>query len=179
MKNDNRYYEDLSGKRFGKRTVCWPVGRLSTSARSTRIVWLCLCYCGLLQIISSGSLRSGRARSCKKCRKTVSMWKRYVPENQMLAAAKCRAKKLNLPFNLEISDIYIPAICPLLGLPIVSGINKKSGNSPNSPSLDRKIPSLGYVKGNVWVLSRRANLLKSDATIEEVELLLSNWKKLI
>jgi hypothetical protein len=179
MKNDNRCYEDLSGKRFGKRVAYWPVGRISTSARSTRILWLCLCDCGILQTISSGSLRSGKARSCKKCRRTVSLWKRYIPENQMFAAAKCRAKRLNLSFDIEISDICIPAICPLLNIPLISGINKKLGNSPNSPSLDRKTPSLGYVKGNIWVLSRRANLLKNDATIEEMECLLNNWKRLI
>ena len=41
------------------------------------------------------------------------------------------------------------------------------GTSPASPSLDQIVPGLGYVKGNVQVISHRANTLKSDGTLEE------------
>jgi hypothetical protein len=34
--------------------------------------------------------------------------------------------------------------------------------------LDRLIPELGYVKGNIAVVSTRANTLKRDATPEEL-----------
>lgn len=44
------------------------------------------------------------------------------------------------------------------------------------PSLDKIIPKLGYVKGNVWVVSNKANRIKSNATIEELELLVKNLK---
>lgn len=37
----------------------------------------------------------------------------------------------------------------------------------------------GYVKGNIWVVSRRANTLKNNASIEELELLVSNLKRRI
>jgi hypothetical protein len=50
--------------------------------------------------------------------------------------------------------------------------------SPNSPSLDKIIPSKGYIKGNVWVISNRANTLKNDASLQELELLVENLKKL-
>ena len=46
----------------------------------------------------------------------------------------------------------------------------------DSPTIDKLIPSLGYTKGNVWVISRRANMIKSDATLEELELLVGNLK---
>ena len=46
----------------------------------------------------------------------------------------------------------------------------------NSPSLDRIRLELGYVKGNVRVISGRANLLKNDATIEELEAVLGDMK---
>ena len=55
--------------------------------------------------------------------------------------------------------------CPVLGIPLYSD----GRDNQNAPSLDRFIPSLGYVKGNVFVISRRANVLKGDATIEEVK----------
>lgn len=42
-------------------------------------------------------------------------------------------------------------------------------NGPNSPSLDKIVPELGYVKGNIVVVSLRANQIKSDATIEELQ----------
>ena len=36
--------------------------------------------------------------------------------------------------------------------------------------------TLGYTKGNVWIVSRRANMIKSDATLEELELLVNNLR---
>jgi hypothetical protein len=49
-------------------------------------------------------------------------------------------------------------------------IHESNGESiDNSPSLDRIDTSKGYVKGNVWVISWRANKLKSDATLAELE----------
>ena len=48
----------------------------------------------------------------------------------------------------------------------------------SSPSLDRIIPSLGYVKGNIRVISFRANTLKNNATLSELELILEDAKKI-
>jgi len=86
---------------------------------------------------------------------------------QLLAKAKKRAKLLNVPFDLSESDVVIPSHCPVLGIPIVIGTK---GFSPNSPSLDRIVCESGYVKGNVAVISLRANKIKSDATLEELQL---------
>ncbi len=36
------------------------------------------------------------------------------------------------------------------------------------PTLDRIIPSRGYVRGNIAVISFRANFLKRDATLDEL-----------
>lgn len=91
----------------------------------------------------------------------------------MLDAAKARAKRHGVPFSLERSDIIIPDVCPILGLPLKS--NKGGGVfTPNSPTLDRICPKKGYVPGNVRVISFRANLLKSDATADEVRLILDD-----
>ena len=96
-------------------------------------------------------------------------------EYRMLARARHRAKKNNLPFNIELSDIVIPETCPLLGIELKSNTDK---TSPNNPSLDKIIPELGYVKGNIWVVSLRANKLKNDATLQELQTLVENLQKL-
>ena len=47
--------------------------------------------------------------------------------------------------------------------------------NPNyKPSLDRIIPTKGYIPGNIAVISQRANCIKSDATSEEIEAV-HNW----
>lgn len=96
---------------------------------------------------------------------------------RLLTQAKHRAKKRGLPFNIELEDIPIPAYCPVLGIPIhTSG---RRGNCANSPSIDRIIPSLGYVKGNVLVVSVQANRIKTNATPEEIQLVASFYAKLL
>jgi hypothetical protein len=82
-----------------------------------------------------------------------------------LYAAKSRAARKKLPFDIRAEDVTIPAVCPVLGIEIVIG---GSMASPNRPTLDRKIPALGYVAGNVRVISWRANKLKGDEPNPEV-----------
>ena len=83
----------------------------------------------------------------------------------MLRAAKARSTKAGVPFNLTPKDITIPHLCPVLGIPIIVGASKASDNSP---SLDRVVPLLGYVRGNVLVISNRANRIKNNATVAEL-----------
>ena len=91
----------------------------------------------------------------------------------ILRSAKRRAKMRNLEFNLTIKDFEIPKTCPLLGIPLKSEYGM---SSDNSYSLDRIDSSKGYVKGNVWIISRRANMIKNNATIEELELIVKNLR---
>jgi hypothetical protein len=88
--------------------------------------------------------------------------------------ARDRAKEFNLPFTISREDVCIPEKCPLLEIPLFRAGQKPT---PNSPTLDRIIPTLGYVKGNIQVISFKANTMKSNATLEEMELLVKNWKR--
>jgi hypothetical protein len=90
----------------------------------------------------------------------------------MIQNARARAKAADVPFLLTPGDIVVPSHCPILGLPLFQ-ITGKKGGGPNSPSLDRIEPSLGYVPGNIVVISNRANRLKSDASIEELRAIAS------
>lgn len=73
-------------------------------------------------------------------------------------------QKRGVEFNLSVEDIIIPDVCPVLGIPIVSG---GGGFSFNSPSIDRIDPNKGYTADNIQINSWRANKLKSDASFEE------------
>lgn len=84
--------------------------------------------------------------------------------------AKNRATRLNIPFNIEMEDIILPEYCPVLGIKLVCG-NEDLGSSP---SLDRIVPELGYVKDNIVVISHRANTIKNNATKEEIRKV-SEW----
>ena len=99
-------------------------------------------------------------------------------EKYILARIKSRAKRNGLPFNLTVEDIVIPDVCPVLGIPIQKQ-HGHSGYFDDSPSVDRIIPELGYTKGNVRVISNRANLLKNNASIGEIELVLEDLRRLL
>lgn len=88
--------------------------------------------------------------------------------------AKHRASKAGLDFDLEPSDVSIPEFCPWLGLKLEAGGGKK----PTSPSIDRIDNARGYVKGNVEVISWRANDLKRTATFDELIAMGKRAKKL-
>lgn len=102
----------------------------------------------------------------------IEEYKRY----RLWVYAKKRAKKSDIPFNIEPEDIpNIPEYCPVLGIYIKNGI--KSSHD-NSPSLDKIIPELGYVKDNIRIISHRANRIKNDATVEELKLVYRDLLKI-
>jgi hypothetical protein len=68
-------------------------------------------------------------------------------------------------FSISVQSITIPAVCPILSIPIVLGERR----SDNSPSLDRLVPEKGYVPGNVRVISDKANRLKGDRTLRQLQ----------
>lgn len=89
----------------------------------------------------------------------------------LVRAAKARAKKKGIPFDITIEDFILPEKCPLLEIPLTVGYGS---SQENSYSLDKMIPDLGYVKGNVWVISNKANMIKNNASLEELKLLVKN-----
>lgn len=92
-------------------------------------------------------------------------------KKHLLKGAKMRAKKSGLLFNITEDDFEVPFTCPLLGYVLMPS---RGLIAPNSPSLDRKDPRKGYVRGNVWVISYRANAAKSNLTLEELQMLVAN-----
>jgi len=106
--------------------------------------------------------------------KRVRDWHRDNPQRSYVLAAKKRARIAGLPFNLEDCDIVFPDLCPALGIPIyLEHTDGPRRRTDNTPSLDRLVPDKGYVRGNVRIISWRANRLKNDATLEELKLLVN------
>ena len=106
--------------------------------------------------------RNGLYPICKSCRVTDSKneWANKAPKSKILERCKSRATKKGWDFNLTLEDIpEIPLLCPVFGLPM---------EGKYSPSLDRIDSSKGYIKGNVQIISTRANAIKNDATPEEI-----------
>ena len=99
-------------------------------------------------------------------------WRSRSQQYLMYTGAKCRAKRDGLEFTISKEDIVIPTHCPVLGMPIQRNIG--SGFHRDSPSLDRIDNTKGYTQDNIRVISNRANLLKCDATLKELELLLKD-----
>lgn len=84
----------------------------------------------------------------------------------LVKQAKWRSARAGIPFAIAVSDVRIPEFCPILGIRIEMGRGK---NRVASPTIDRIVPSLGYVPGNIAVISFRANRIKNDGTAEEHE----------
>jgi len=87
------------------------------------------------------------------------------PDKILLYEARKRAKEFGLPCTITEEDIVIPEFCPILRVRLIRGAI--DNNRDSCPSLDRIRPELGYVKGNVAVMSYRANRIKNDATADE------------
>lgn len=92
-------------------------------------------------------------------------WAVRNPKQYLVGACKKAAKEKGVPFDLTADDFEIPAVCPVLGIALARGTKDRTDASP---SLDRIIPAKGYVRGNVIVVSWRANRIKHNASVAEL-----------
>lgn len=67
-------------------------------------------------------------------------------------------------FTISIEDVEFVTHCPVLGVKLDWFASKRC---ENSPSYDRIDPKLGYVRGNVAIISMRANRIKNDGSAED------------
>lgn len=93
------------------------------------------------------------------------------PVGYLLETVKYRAKKNGVEFTITRDDIVIPSHCPIFGIELFfmeAGSDNKVKN-PNAPSIDRIDSTKGYIPGNVLICSWRANFLKNDSTVDELQ----------
>lgn len=99
----------------------------------------------------------------KKHEKTRPGYRRM----RMLMGARRRGRYRGLDATIRSSDLVWPTHCPVLGIEL--DYASRDARNPALPSLDRWDNSKGYVPGNVFVISMRANCLKSNASPEELD----------
>lgn len=102
----------------------------------------------------------------EKIKQTAADWLADHQEVRLYHCVKQRAKLSNLEFNLDIKDIRIPEMCPILGTPLTNIMGKGRQNS--NASVDRINLNYGYVKGNIWIISVLANKMKNTATRDQL-----------
>jgi hypothetical protein len=145
-----------------------------------KICPLCKKNLPLKEFVISKEKKSGRHSYCKPCYAEYGrMWRLKDPtlekerqcrkkyrasrvEFNMFYCARKRARKLGIPFTIVPDDIHIPTHCPVLGIKLERGIGKVE---PWSPSLDRLVPEMGYVPGNI-----------EDGSLEDLESIVK-WMK--
>jgi len=123
-------------------------------------------------------LGRGRHHQCRKCQNDKFL--RMDLRQKLLYAARGRAKKAGFPCTITVDDIVIPEVCPVLGIPLFPSVGngrKHPALIPNSPSVDRLDNDKGYTPDNIRVISMRANDIKSNATLDELEAVVAYVKK--
>jgi len=85
---------------------------------------------------------------------------------RLVSSSKTRARAVEIPHTITTDDFVIHKDCPICGLEMTR--SKVRGGHRRSPTLDRVIPALGYVPGNVDVICKHCNSKKGDASAEEL-----------
>ena len=126
----------------------------------------------------TGKMRYTYCKECEKKRFKDAYKKNPIP--QMLSNSKIRAKAKKIPHNITANDIKKiwpkDNICPVLKIPFEMGF-KMGKTKSMAPSLDRIIPSEGYVQGNIVAVCDIVNRLKSDASLDDMKKILSFYSK--
>ena len=77
---------------------------------------------------------------------------------------KANATRVGILWEIKFHEIEWNTVCPILGITLDYFADNRQ---ENSPSFDKINPDLGYISGNVCVMSWRANRIKNNGTAEE------------
>lgn len=136
----------------------------------------------VIEFYQNSSKKDGLSHWCRSCNKTTQKayraanlekvnaqaqkYYREHPFSHLLTDIKCRAKRKQLDFNLDLE--YLNSIkvqyCPILKFELSYEPNPQSKRLQNKATLDRIDNSKGYTKDNVAFISWKANRLKCNLT---------------
>jgi hypothetical protein len=122
-------------------------------------------------------MRLIKKRCKKKERERGRKRREEHPWKGILRQVKYRSSIKGIDFALteDQMNAITPDVCPVLGMKL-EWSNGKGPLQDDSPSIDRVNPHGGYTIDNVQVISWRANHLKSDATLDELEKITSYYR---
>lgn len=88
-------------------------------------------------------------------------WRDENPARTALYNCRKSAKERGLSCEIELSDLVIPQVCPVFNTPFVK-------HTMYSVSVDRINNKVGYTADNIQIISRKANIMKNSASVEEL-----------
>jgi hypothetical protein len=116
----------------------------------------------------ASAARTFRGKHLEQVRQQVRDWKINSPVKPLLSVARARALKRGMEFSIVEADLKpFPTHCPILGIELNYRRGGRGIAAPNAASLDRRDSSKGYIKGNVAIMSVRANTIKNGGTAAE------------
>lgn len=156
-KDDAEFYR---ARENGLRSECKVCGKLSAVEWQKR------------KVKTSADVEKKRMQDREYRQRNIERWNEYDRRRyadgvlrSLWGPAKKRAARDEVPFDIAPADIVIPEFCPVLGIRLERGVGHVVDSSP---TIDRIIAERGYVKGNIQVISHKANTMKSSATPEEL-----------
>jgi len=180
-------FVDLRGKRFSRLTV---LNKARTRSKNGNILWTCLCECGNKIRVRSASLKNGNTKSCGclkinnlrgennyQAQRMIAQCGTWIPSTDDWSMRATRimssARRGNIPLGFKNVGEFVlylreiaPKKCPVFGKKLITG----EGQSHDwSPSVDKIIPSKGYVRGNIQIISYLANKMKQDASPKQLK----------
>lgn len=176
----------LEGQTFGRLVVLKRVENKIDKHKQPMSQWACRCQCGKELTVTGPALKSGHTKSCGCFKSDLSRQlcesRRKYDKNDgdLLIKAQClrniryRSRQRGYESDLDIADLpKLTDVCPVLGTIYNKRGNRKQQDS--SPTIDRKNANLPYLKkykDNLFFISFRANRIKNNATIEDLEKIL-------
>lgn len=112
------------------------------------------------------SRERGGAELKARERRNLQEWRQRNVEHFLWLSAKGRARRAGIEFAITKADVVVPTHCPYLGVELARTAGR--GKQMNNPSIDRIDNTRGYVPGNVEVVSYLANMMKNQATPEQL-----------
>lgn len=162
--NCNTEFNGHPNRIYCSRTCQYRIGNLRRTGalkKADKTVIICLeCQIECVKITNSKfcSKECGTKWNNKDCNRD--------PRKTLLYSLRHRLR-YGKPAKILLHEIEWPTHCPILGVELRY---KATGGvaAPNSASIDRKDSSRGYALDNVWIISTKANTIKSNATKEEL-----------
>ena len=117
-----------------------------------------------LETPAAAAARRARAMASYYAMDPVRAWARAA-----IATAQRRARAAGIAFAITAADLREAAgtHCPALGTPLDYSRGRMTIRD-DSATVDRLVPGLGYVPGNIAVISNKANVAKGRCSPEEI-----------